>query len=148
MNASLRYSPPFRERAISLVNRARPGHPSEWAAIQAVAHELGINAETLRGWVRQAEIDAGHRPGTTTAYQAELSRLRRENAALRRALDQAVQVNQPGPPHRPPPSHPVLRQPSHGGEYATSPPAADHTTPIGRRRQPPAPHSTGLTGPD
>jgi transposase len=56
------------------------------AAIGAVAEKLGIgSAETLRKWVRRAEIDAGQRPGLTSEEHAEIKRLKRENAELRRA---------------------------------------------------------------
>lgn len=51
----------------------------------AVAVKLGTSAETVRKWVRHAEVDAGRRPGVTTEESAELKRLRRENAELRRA---------------------------------------------------------------
>jgi transposase len=55
-------------------------------AINAVAQKLGIGtAETVRKWVRQAEVDTGQRPGATSGESAELKRLRRENAELRRA---------------------------------------------------------------
>jgi transposase len=61
-------------------------HDSEWAAISEVARPLGIGtAETVRKWVRQAQVDAGAQPGTTTEESAELKRLRRESAELRRA---------------------------------------------------------------
>ncbi len=50
-----------------------------------VAGRLGINAETLRLWRRRAEVDAGKRPGVTTEEQAEIRRLKKENAELRRA---------------------------------------------------------------
>jgi transposase len=61
-------------------------HDSEWAAIGEVARLLGVGtAETVRKWVRQAEIDAGARPGTTIEESTELKRLKRENAELRRA---------------------------------------------------------------
>ena len=64
----------------------RPEYPSDWPAICAVAEKLGIGtAETLRKWVRQAEVDAGTRPGVTSEESAEIRRLKRENAELRRA---------------------------------------------------------------
>jgi transposase len=69
-----------------MVAEVTPNHDSQWAAINAVAQKLGVGtAETVRKWVRQAEVDAGHRPGTTREESAELKRLRRENAELRRA---------------------------------------------------------------
>jgi transposase len=69
-----------------MVAEVRPNYESDWAAITAVAAKLGIGtAETVRKWVRQAQVDAGARPGVTTEESAELRRLRRENAELRRA---------------------------------------------------------------
>ena len=76
----------MRERAVRLVAEVRPEYPSDWPAICAVAKKLGIGtAETLRKWVRQAEVDAGARPGVTSEESAEMKRLKRENAELRRA---------------------------------------------------------------
>jgi transposase len=69
-----------------MVAEVRPEYPSDWPAICAVASRLGIgSAETLRKWVRQAEVDAGTRPGVTSEESAEIKRLKRENAELRRA---------------------------------------------------------------
>ena len=69
-----------------MVAEVRPEYPSDWPAIVAVASRLGIgSAETLRKWVRQAEVDAGQRPGVTSEESAEIKRLKRENAELRRA---------------------------------------------------------------
>ena len=69
-----------------MVAEVRPEYPSDWPAIKAVAGKLGIgSAETLRKWVRQAEVDAGQRPGMTSEESAEIRRLKRENAELRRA---------------------------------------------------------------
>lgn len=80
------YPPELRDRAVRMVGEVRPGYPSEWAAINAVASKLGIGtAETLRKWLRQAQVEGGQRPGTTSEESAELARLRRENAELRRA---------------------------------------------------------------
>jgi len=60
-------------------------HPSQWAAITSIAGKFGMTAETLRKWVRRAEIDDGLRPGLTTEERARLKELERENAELRRA---------------------------------------------------------------
>jgi transposase len=80
------YPPELRERAVPMVAEVRPDYPSDWPAICAVAQKLGIGtAETLRKWVRQAEVDAGKRPGVTSEEHAEIKRLKRENAELRRA---------------------------------------------------------------
>jgi transposase len=69
-----------------MVAQVRPDYPSDWPAICAVAEKLGIGtAETLRKWVRQAEVDAGTRPGVSSEESAELKRLKKENAELRRA---------------------------------------------------------------
>jgi transposase len=80
------YPPELRERAIRMVAEVTPDYPSQWAAITAVAQKLGVGtAETVRKWVRRAEVDAGARPGMTSAEHAEVKRLKREVAELRRA---------------------------------------------------------------
>lgn len=58
---------------------------SEFEAIKSVAGKLGIAEESVRRWRRKAQIDAGERPGTTSSEHAEIRKLRRENAELRRA---------------------------------------------------------------
>ena len=100
-----RYSPDFRARAVRLVAEARADHDTEWAAITSVATKLAVSTETLRKWIRQAEVDAGQRAGTTSQESAELKRLRRENAELRRANEIlkaasaffAAELDRPGP---------------------------------------------------
>jgi transposase len=80
------YPAELRARAVRMVAEVRPNYESEFAAITAVAAKLGIGTpETLRKWIRRAEIDAGRRVGVTTDEAAEIKRLRRENAELRRA---------------------------------------------------------------
>ena len=64
----------------------RSEYDTEFAAITAVAGKLGIgSAETLRKWVRQSEIDAGTRPGASTAEAEEIRQLKRKVAELERA---------------------------------------------------------------
>ena len=76
----------MRERAVRLVAESRQHHDSEWAAIRSVAAKLGVGtAETVRKWVRQAEIDVGVHPGVSSQDGAELRKLRAENRELRRA---------------------------------------------------------------
>jgi transposase len=80
-----KYSPELRERAVRMVFDHAHAHPSQWAAIRSVAEKLGCTAEILRRWVRQAERDAGRRPGLTTSERDELKRLQRENVEPKRA---------------------------------------------------------------
>jgi len=85
-NTSKRYPPELKERAVRMVAEIRGEHESDWAAMVRVAELLGVTtAETVRKWCRQAEVDAGTRPGTTSEEAAEIKRLKRENAELRRA---------------------------------------------------------------
>jgi transposase len=60
-------------------------HESQWAAIQSIAEKFGMTAETLRKWVRQAEVDGGKRSGISTVEAERIRELERENRELRRA---------------------------------------------------------------
>jgi transposase len=85
-STSKRYPVELRERAVRMVAEIRADHESEWAAMTKVAELLGVGTpETVRKWCRQAEVDAGKRPGMTTEESAEVKRLKRENAELKRA---------------------------------------------------------------
>jgi transposase len=77
MSGPRQFSAGQRARAVRLVAEARPEYPSEWAAMKAIAGKLGTTAETVRKWVRRAEVDAGARPGVTSEEAAEIKRLRR-----------------------------------------------------------------------
>jgi transposase len=68
-----------------MVFEATPEYPSQWAAIESVAAKIGVSHETLRRWVRQVEVDGGQRRGLTSDEAAEIKRLKREVAELRRA---------------------------------------------------------------
>ena len=80
-----RYPREVRDRAVRLVLESRDQYPSPDQAIHSIAVKVGAGPESLRQWVRQAEVDAGARPGTTSEESAEVKRLKRENAELRRA---------------------------------------------------------------
>jgi len=85
MPALRKYPDELRERAIRLTLDARRDPASRPGACTRIGDQLGINAGTLRGWVTQAEVDAGARPGTTSSDSAKLAELERENRELRRA---------------------------------------------------------------
>ena len=71
------YPAELRRRAVAMVAEVRSEYDTEFAAITAVAHKLGIgSAETLRKWVRQAEVDAGTRSGVSSADTTRRSRSR------------------------------------------------------------------------
>lgn len=87
MPAPRKYPNELRERARRLVSEAREQEPglSLNAAVKRIGPRVGINADTLRGWCKQADIDAGRAPGVTTAESARIRELERENRELKRA---------------------------------------------------------------
>ena len=80
-----KYSPEMRERALRMLAETRPSHPTMMSAVRHVAGLLGMSPETLRLWQRRYEVDAGVKPGLTTDAAAEIKRLQKENAELRKA---------------------------------------------------------------
>jgi transposase len=80
-----KYPAELRERAVRMVFEHQGEYPSQWKAICSIAESLGVHRESLRVWVRRAEIDAGQRPGLTSDERARMRELERENRELRRA---------------------------------------------------------------
>jgi len=85
MAAPRKYPEELRERAIRLAVDARRDPITRSGALRLIGEQLGINPETLRNWATQAEIDEGHRPGTSTDDATRLAELEREVRELRRA---------------------------------------------------------------
>jgi transposase len=69
------YPPEFRREAVQLAQSAE-------RSIAQVARDLGVADQTLRNWIKQADVDAGRREGLTSEEREELRRLRRENRTL------------------------------------------------------------------
>lgn len=85
MNKKTKYSPEIRERAVRMVFEQQKEHGSQWSAIVSIAGKIGCTRETLRNWVRRAEIDQGIRGGLTSTDRERLKELERENRELKRA---------------------------------------------------------------
>jgi len=85
MSKSTRYSPEVRERAVRMVFEHQREYPSQWQAVVSIASKIGCTAETLRKWVRHAEVDSGRRAGLTSDERARIKELERENRELRHA---------------------------------------------------------------
>ena len=83
--ASTKDAPEVRERAVRMVFEHHGEHASQWTAIGSIAAKIGCTAETLRGWVRQAERDQGLRAGPTTDDRERIKALEREVRELRQA---------------------------------------------------------------
>jgi transposase len=80
-----RYPPELRERAIRMVQETIEQTGERFGVITRVARQLGVGSESLRTWVRQAEVDGGRRPGVTTEERRRIAELEREVRELRRA---------------------------------------------------------------
>ena len=87
MAAPRKYPEELRERAIKLAVDLRRDPATRSGALRRVGEQLGINPETLRNWVQQAEIDAGDRAGATSTEAKRIADLEREVKELRRAND-------------------------------------------------------------
>jgi transposase len=87
MAAQKKYPDELRERAVKMVLEIRERDGKGQGELARVARQLGVHPEALRGWVRQAEIDGGSQPGTTTDDKKRIAELEREVRELRRAND-------------------------------------------------------------
>ena len=80
-----RYPPELKERAVRMVRQTIAEEGESFGVITRIARQLGVGAESLRTWVRQAEVDRGERAGLTTDDRQRIVELERENRELRRA---------------------------------------------------------------
>lgn len=82
-----KYPQSFRDRAVRMVVDRMDADEglSQYQAVKEIAPKLNVSKESLRRWMEQSQIDAGAKPGLSSDAQAELRRLKRENAELRRA---------------------------------------------------------------
>jgi len=85
MPAQRKYPEELRERAVKMVSEIRAREGKGRGEVARVARQLGVHRETLRLWVRQAEVDGGQRPGTSSEDARRIAELERENRELRRA---------------------------------------------------------------
>ena len=79
--------PKVKERCTRLVLEHLAEYPSLTAACESVARREGIGSESVRRWVRQAQVDTGDRPGVTSDENAEIKRLNAENRRLREDVE-------------------------------------------------------------
>ena len=82
-----KHNPETPTRAVCLVLDHREDYPSEWAAITAVSKRLGMNAETLRNWIRQQQVDDGDRDGVSSEAAAEIRALKPRNSELEQTIE-------------------------------------------------------------
>jgi transposase len=82
-----RYSPQDKARAVRLVRQLRKELGTSHGTIQRVAEQIGCGVESLRTWVKQADIDEGVEPGVTSVEAKRIRELEQENRELRRAND-------------------------------------------------------------
>lgn len=80
-----RYPQEMKDRGVRMVREVADREGTMSGVIPRVARQLGVGVESLRGWVNQADTDAGRRPGVTSAEVLRIAELERENRELRRA---------------------------------------------------------------
>lgn len=82
-----RFDKEMKAKAVRLVREHASDYDSEWAAMKTISSRLGMSAETLRKWVRQAEVDGGEAAGVSTETAQELRELRRKCRELESTIE-------------------------------------------------------------
>jgi transposase len=82
-----KYDQEIKAKAIRLFRDHAGDYDSPWAAMCAISERLGMTAETLRKWVRQAEVDEGQAAGVPSETAREIRELKRKNAELERTIE-------------------------------------------------------------
>ena len=92
------YPKEFRDDVVAVAQRREPG-----VTIKEIAEHFGISETCLQNWLRQADVEAGCKPGMSSSDSVELRELRKrnrlleqENEVLRRAAAYLSQANLPG----------------------------------------------------
>lgn len=80
-----RYSPDEKAAAVRMVRNLRAELGTDHGTVKRVATQLGYGTESVRSWVRQADIDEGHAAGVSTSETAKMKALEQENRELKRA---------------------------------------------------------------
>ena len=80
-----RYTPEDKAQAVRLVRQLRAELGTTQGTVKRIAEQLGYGVESVRTWVRQADIDDGHEPGVTSTEAARIAELEQEVRELRRA---------------------------------------------------------------
>lgn len=73
------FTPEYKAEVVALVQKGGK-------SVGQIARDLGLTETSVRGWVRQADVDASGGGGAgalTTSEREELAALRRENKTLR-----------------------------------------------------------------
>ena len=87
MGSQRQYPPEVKECAVRMVREWRRERNRHDGGLKEVGEQLGVHHESLRNWLKQADIDSGQRPGLTSDDKARIAELERENRELRRAND-------------------------------------------------------------
>ena len=85
LNKGRRYSGEEKTAAVRMVRTLRAELGTSQGTVQRVANQLGYGPESVRSWVRQADIDDGVKAGVTTDEQARVRELEQEVRELKRA---------------------------------------------------------------